>query len=43
MLLTVGIYTQSAGMLSLTFIVISGAVITIVGMLIFTVIVYSKV
>ena len=42
-LLTVGIYTQMADMPSLAFIVISGSFITILGMLIFTVIVYSKV
>ena len=42
-LLTVGIYIQMADMPSLAFIVISGSFITILGMLIFTVIVYSKV
>ena len=42
-LLTVGIYTQMADMPSLALIVISGSFITILGMLIFTVIVYSKV
>jgi len=42
-LLTAGIYTQMADMPSLAFIVISGSFITILGMLIFTVIVYSKV
>src|SRR5580693_5524851 len=42
-LLVVGIYTQMADMPSLAFIVISGSFITILGMLIFTVIVYSKV
>ena len=42
-LLTVGNYTQMADMPSLAFIVISGSFITILGMLIFTVIVYSKV
>jgi hypothetical protein len=42
-LLTVGIYTQMADVPSLAFIVISGSFITILGMLIFTVIVYSKV
>jgi len=42
-LLTVGVYTQMAGMPSLVFIVISGSFITILGMLIFTAIVYSKV
>ena len=42
-LLTVGIYTQMADMPSLAFIVISGSFITILGMLIFTMIVYSKV
>ncbi|HXQ39898.1 MAG TPA: hypothetical protein VN821_01430 [Candidatus Udaeobacter sp.] len=42
-LLTLGVYTQMAGMPSLAFIVISGSMITILGMLIFAVIVYSKV
>jgi hypothetical protein len=42
-LLTVGVYTQMAGMPSLAFIVISGSCITILGMLIFAVIVYTKV
>jgi cbb3-type cytochrome oxidase subunit 1 len=42
-LLAVGIYTQMAGMPSLVFIVISGSFITILGMLIFAVIIYSKV
>ena len=42
-LLTVGVYTQMAGMPSLVFIVISGSLITILGMLIFAGIVYTKV
>ena len=42
-LLTVGNYTQMADMPSLAFMVISGSFITILGMLIFTVIVYSKI
>lgn len=43
LLLCMGIYTQMAGMPSLVFIVISGSLITILGMLIFAGIVYSKV
>ena len=43
LLLTAGIYTQMAGMPSLAFIVITGSLTTILGMLIFAVIVYSKV
>ena len=42
-LLTVGVYTQMACMPSLAFIVISGSFVTILGMLIFAGIVYSKV
>jgi len=42
-LLTVGVYTQMADMPSLMFIAISGSFITILGMLIFAGIVYSKV
>ena len=42
-LLTAGVYVLMAGMTSLSFIVISGSLITILGMLIFTAIVYSKV
>ena len=43
LLLTLGVYILMAGMSSLMFIVISGSIITILGMLIFAVIVYSKV
>lgn len=42
-LLTLGVYTLMAGMQSLMFIVISGSLVTILGMLIFAVIVYTKV
>jgi hypothetical protein len=43
LLLTVGVYTQMADMPSLAFIVISGSFITILGMLMFTGVIYSKV
>ena len=42
-LLTVGIYTQMVPLPSLAFIVISGSLFTILGMLMFAGIVYSKV
>jgi hypothetical protein len=42
-LLTAGVYTQMAGMPSLAFIVISGSLVTLLGMLIFALIVYTKV
>ena len=42
-LLTLGVYTLMAGMQSLMFVVISGSLITILGMLIFAAIVYTKV
>ena len=42
-LLTVGIYTQMVPLPSLAFIVISGSLFTILGMVLFAGIVYSKV
>ena len=43
LLLSIGVYTQMAGMPSLALIVISGSFITIFGMLIFAGVVYSNV
>ncbi len=43
LMLAAGIYIQMAGMPSLVFIVITGSLITLLGMLIFAGIVYSKV